>query len=277
MNVVRIPFRWETLQPEPRKPLRAVEVTRLRDVVDQATKLGLCVLLDPHNYARYFDKVIGSADVPNDVFADFWQRMALEFKDNNHVWFGLVNEPHDMPTEQWVNAANAAIAAIRSVGSTNLILVPGNGWTGTGGWSDTWYGGANSEWMLKITDPKKNYWIEVHCYLDQDSSGSYAEVASETIGVERIAKFTAWCRDHHVKAFLGEVGVASDERSHTALENMLTAMERDSDVWKGFTWWAAGAWWGDYIYTLEPKDNVDRPQMEWLKPHLHGKKPAPKP
>jgi len=39
-------------------------------------------------------------------------------------------------------------------------------------------------------------------------------------------------------------------------------------VWIGFTWWAAGPWWGEYMFTLEPKQGVDRPQMRLLLPYL---------
>ncbi len=49
---------------------------------------------------------------------------------NPKVIFGLMNEPHDLPTENWLTAANVAIAAIRATGATNLITVPGNAFTG---------------------------------------------------------------------------------------------------------------------------------------------------
>jgi hypothetical protein len=29
-----------------------------------------------------------------------------------------------------------------------------------------------------------------------------------------------------------------------------------TDVWQGALWWAAGPWWGDYIFGLEPTDGV---------------------
>jgi hypothetical protein len=62
----------------------------------------LVVLLDPHNYARYYGTdIIGGTNVSGADFADFWRRMALEFKDDPYVWFGLVNEPHNLPTQQW--------------------------------------------------------------------------------------------------------------------------------------------------------------------------------
>ena len=124
------------MQPAANEPLNAVEIARYKKVVTEATSKGLIVLLDPHDYARYYDKVVGSADVPNDVLADFWGQMAAQFKDNPRVWFGLMNEPHGLPADQWRDAANAAIAAIRKAGAKNLILVPGTGWTSAMGWTD---------------------------------------------------------------------------------------------------------------------------------------------
>jgi len=51
---------------------------------------------------------------------------------------------------------------------------------------------------------------------------------------------------------------------------MLTYMEKNRDVWIGYTWWSAGPWWGNYMFTIEPDKGVDRPQMSYLLPHLHG-------
>ena len=82
--------------------------------------------------------------------------------------FNLVNEPHTMPTEQWVGAANAAIAAIRVAGASNVIHVPGNAWTGAHGWNSSYYGTPNAKAMLDIVDPIDNLFFEAHQYLDSD-------------------------------------------------------------------------------------------------------------
>jgi endoglucanase len=270
MNIIRLPFLWETLQPAAKQPFRPVEIDRLKAAVKLATDRGLVVILDPHNYARYFGQVIGGPEVGFDVFADFWARLAREFRNDPKVWFDLVNEPHDMPTEQWLNAANAAIAAIRTAGAENRILVPGNGWTGAWTWLQDWYGGANGIWMLKVQDPKNNTVFDVHQYLDKDGSGTHADVVSPTIGSERLRVFTEWCRTHKKRAFLGEFAAPATEIGQQAIADMLRAMERDRGVWTGFAWWAAGARWGDYMFSLEPKDGHDRPQMAFLLAHLHG-------
>jgi hypothetical protein len=49
---------------------------------------------------------------------------------------------------------------------------------------------------------------------------------------------------------------------------MLTYMQEHSDVWQGVTAWSAGPWWGDYMFSLEPLNGVDKPQMATFEQHL---------
>src|SRR5450432_4483093 len=166
VNFVRIGFMWETLQPELSKPFLADEMQRYKAVVKLATSRKIVVMIDPHNYARHYGKIVGGPEVSFNDFAEFCKRLSAEFADDPYVIFGLVNEPHDMPTKQWIGAANAAIAAIRAGGAKNLIVVPGNSWTGAQSWLQNWYGDPNAEQILNVKDPL-NYWIiEVHQYLD---------------------------------------------------------------------------------------------------------------
>ena len=270
MNVLRYCFLWETLQAEARQALDRAEVDRLKASVKLATSRKLVVVLDPHNYARYYGQVVGGPKVSFADFADFWRRLSLEFADDPYVWFGLVNEPHGLPTQQWFDAAQAAITAIRAAGAKNLILVPGNAWSGAHGWTADWYGGSNAKAVVGLKDPLDHWALEVHQYLDKDSSGTKPEVVSATVGSERLKSFVAWCRQNHWRAFLGEFAVATNAPAEAALKDMLQSMERDRDVWLGWTWWAAGSRWGNYMFTLEPKNDQDRPQMAWMSPFLHG-------
>jgi endoglucanase len=49
---------------------------------------------------------------------------------------------------------------------------------------------------------------------------------------------------------------------------MLTYMDSNSDVWRGWTYWAGGAWWGDYPLSVQPGDDgKPRPQMTVLVRH----------
>jgi endoglucanase len=280
MNTFRLPFRWERLQQTLNGPFNAAELGRLDAFVDYATGRGAYVVLDPHNYARYYGSVIGGGAVPHFSFADFWSRLSNEYKDNEHVIFGLMNEPNTMPTEQWRDAANAAIAAIRNTGATNLILVPGNAWTGAHSWLQNWYGTPNANVMLGIVDPGDNFAFEVHQYLDDNSSGGSSQIVSATIGQERLADFTDWLHANNRKGFLGEfavanstIGTSGSQIGDEAIDNMLDYMETNGDVWLGWTWWAAGPWWGNYMFTLEPTNlgqpnQTDRPALAVLQPHL---------
>ena len=294
MNAFRVPFRWERLQPTLDGPLNSAYFTQLNNLVQYATSHGANVILDPHNFARYYPDpnnfesstqgLIGSASVPDSAFANLWSQLATDYKGNNHVIFGLMNEPNTMPTEQWVTAANAGIAAIRSAGASNLVLVPGNAWTGASSWNDNWYGTPNATAMLSIVDPGHNYAFEVHQYLDADGSGNSPTIYNNdpNIGVERLTQFTQWLTDHNLRGFLGEFAVANStmgtgpgQIGEATLTNMLNYMQANSSAWLGWSWWAAGPWWGNYQFTLEPTNlgtpqQTDQPAMTVLQPHLVG-------
>ena len=275
MTTFRLPFRWERLQPVQNAAFSAAELTRLTTTVGDLTAKGATVLLDPHNYARYGTSIIGSPGAPNASYADFWSRLAGAFKGNARVVFGLMNEPHDMPTEQWAGAANAAIAAIRATGAQNLVLVPGNGWDGGGGWTQSWYGTPNATAMLSIQDPANNFAFEVHQYLDANSAGVSPTCVSATVGSASMQGFTSWLRANGRRGFLGEFGASSDPTCLAAIDDLVSHVEANADVYLGWTYWAAGPWWGSNWMVLEPSGGVDVPQMATLLPHLSAKVSAP--
>jgi endoglucanase len=267
MNVFRLPFKWERLQHQEMDSFDQAELSRLDAFVSYATSKGAYVLLDPHNYARYHGTVIGDG-VSVAAFADFWGKLADHFKSSPLVIFGLMNEPHGMSTELWRDDANAAIQAIRDTGAQNLILVPGNSWTGAHSWDGDWYGTPNSEVMLTIVDPGNNYAFEAHQYLDDDSSGTSSTCVSEQVGVDRLKTFTTWLKTNGYKGFLGEFGVADNSTCLTAMDNMLDYIDNNKTEWIGWTYWAAGPWWSDYMFSIEPQNGQDAPQMSILEQHF---------
>ncbi len=273
MNIFRLPFRWERLQTNQFAEFDLAELARMDDFVTYANSKGATVVLDPHNYARYYGNLIGESQAPVTAFSNFWSKLATHYKNDPLVVFGLMNEPHTMSTELWVSNANVAIQAIRATGATNLILVPGNAWTGAHSWYQNWYGTPNAVAMLNIVDPGSNYAVEVHQYMDSDSSGTSADCVSQTIGSERLASFTGWCTQYGKRAFLGEFAGGRNQCCYDALDDMLAFVDSNSHVYLGWTYWAAGPWWGDYMFTLEPDNGQDRPQMAPLSNHL----PIPEP
>lgn len=270
MNLMRIAFRWERLQPTLNGDFDATELARLREFVDGTTARGLHVLLDPHNYATFKEVRIGQPGVPVAAFADFWRRLALQFKGNDKVLFGLVNEPHSLPTETWADAAQAAVDAIRAAGATNPITLPGNGYTGAWSWFEgKWYGTANAEVMGRVHDPLDRMLFEVHQYFDKDGSGTSAECVSPEIGAERLRRFTAWLKQNKRRAILGELGGGANAVCEQAVRGALQHLQANAGVWAGWLWWAGGPTWGDYFLSLEPDAaGKDKPQMRWLKPFL---------
>ena len=274
MSVVRLPFLWERIQPTQSGALDAAELGRLDDVVSYATGKGLKIEIELHDYGYGFGGLIGT-QTPNASFADVWGKLAGHFTSNPDVIFGLMNEPHVQSAADWLVSANAAIAAIRSAGALQEILVPGTGWDG--GWSWTLPSTNNADVMGPgVVDPGHNFAFEVHQYLDSDSSGTHPGVVSPTIGVERLTAITQWAEANHQRLFLGEVGVDQQPISLQALDNMLTYIKQHTDVWSGVTYWAGGPWWGPYMFSIEPQ-NVndpnnygDKPQMGILEKHLAG-------
>lgn len=278
MNTFRVPFLWERIQPVKSGSLDAAELERLDIFVDYATGSGAHVILDPHNFAAYYGEVIGApgGSVTADDFASLWFQLATHYADNDRVIFGLMNEPVGLgdslrpggTTEAWLVSANTAIAAIRDAGASNLILVPGNGYTGAWSWLDDFYGTPNGEVMLGVVDPLNNFAYEVHQYMDADSSGRSTEVVSPTIGAERLADFTLWLRENGARGFLGEFAASGDPLPLTALDIMLDHIDANDDVWIGWTYWFASAWNTGDPFNIEPVGGADRPQLAVLQEHL---------
>ena len=75
------------------------------------------MILDVHNYAKYQGVRLGGETTPGSLLADLWTRLANEFKDDDAVVFGLMNEPNAIDASQWAPIAQAAIDAIRATGA----------------------------------------------------------------------------------------------------------------------------------------------------------------
>jgi len=269
MNVFRLPFLWERLQEVANTTLNTTYLGYIDGFVKYANSKGAYVLLDVHNYARYYGEVIGTPQVPAIVFANMWGQLADFYKSNQQVFFGLMNEPHGMTTEMWLDDANAAIAAIRATGAKNLITVPGNGWTGAWAWYSKDYGTPNAQVMVGVKDPINNFIFEVHQYLDSDGSGTHPECVNTTIGATRLVQFTAWAKQYGYKAVLGEWAGGANDICEAAIASIAQYMTQNDDVFLGWTWWSAGPWWGKYMFNLD--DDVcgnDAPQMKYLLPQF---------
>lgn len=182
IKVVRLPFRWERIQPTLGGALDTNELQRLKDAAARANQAGIQVIPTVFNYGGYmlYDgtqgvrRTIGTSYVTNAHYADLWSRLSGAFKSNTAVaGYDLMNEPASMTAasgltaaQTWEKASQAAVDAIRATGDTKLILVPGYSWSGTQVWAKT----HPKAW---ITDSARNIRYEAHHYWDRDNSGAY--------------------------------------------------------------------------------------------------------
>lgn len=269
MNIVRLPFLWERLQPQANGELDATQLQLIQKAVAQAKAQNLHVILDVHNYAKYNGTRLGSEGTPGALLADLWSRLAKAFKDDDAVIFGLMNEPNAIDATAWTGIAQSAIDAIRATGARNLILVPGTAYTGAHSWASTAYGTPNATALTQINDPANNLAIELHQYLDKDFSGTSGDCVSATVGADKLRGVTAWLRQQGKRGFLGEFAGGNNDTCLQALDGMLTFMEQNADVWLGWTYWAGGSWWqATYPFNVQPgKDGSEKPQMPVLTRH----------
>ena len=264
LKAVRIPFLWERLQPVAATALDAAELARLDAAVDAAMAAGLTVVLDVHNYGHYQGRSVVVADPSRGPLPDLWKRLAAHYKDRPSIAFGLMNEPNDIEVDAWAAAATAALSAIRATGATNVVLVPGTHWDGAHTWFDGPPGHSSADTLLPLSNNDPNVVFEVHQYFDDNFSGTAPTCGGAARAVQALTRVGAWAREHRVRLFLGEFGVSQRPECVRALDDALAVVERDGLQWWGWTYWAAGAWWGDYPFNIQAS-NGETPQGRVLR------------
>ncbi len=274
LGLLRIPFRWERLQPNLGQPLNPAELNRIRQVVAWAAESGARIVLDTHNYGRYQlslfgrprsvvidEKIDGVVAVSRAHFADYWRRIAAAFAGNKAVLgLGLMNEPHDMGHSDWKAISQAAVDAVRAVDRESFVVVAGNGWSNAERFPEL---NGPTAW---ITDPANRVLYEAHCYFDADGSGkyrrSYADELSDDAqllerGAKRVTVFLDWCRRNRVTGFLGEFGIPGSSAGWRAVLGATLQLLQKSDALACY--WAAGEWWDDYPLSVQPRDDMRQP------------------
>jgi endoglucanase len=274
LRLLRLPLRWERLQPRLGQALDEGELGHLRTAVGWAKKHGGEVILDIHNYARYFARRDGRtseciidqpdatrATVNRGHFADLWRRLAQAFRGETAVYaYGLMNEPHDMGRSDWKAISQAAVDAIRAEKDNRLILVAGDSWSNASRFAEV---NGKRAW---IKDPVNRIAYEAHCYFDHDHSGRYeldydTELARDANlqqrGQDRLQPFVRWCRANRVSGFLGEFGIPGGEaRWQAVLARFLEALDHAG---MESCYWAAGDWWGAYPLAIQPRRDFQQP------------------
>jgi endoglucanase len=150
-----------------------------------------------------------------------------------------------------------------------LVLVSGVGWDGAHNFvSGDGYGTSNARALATLRDPGGNFAFEVHQYLDDNYSGTHADCVDPAHAREALMPVTAWLRQQHARGFLGEFAASGDPRCLASLNAMLDVLDKNHDVWMGWSYWAGGPWWGNYMFSVQPRNGNDTPQMGVLQRHL---------
>ncbi|KAJ5805648.1 endo-beta-1-4-glucanase B [Penicillium pulvis] len=244
MNIFRVPFLMERLVPNTLTSTpNETYLQDLKSTVEYITSAGAYAIVDPHNFGRYYGNIITSTS----DFAAFWTTVATQFASNDKVIFDTNNEFNTEDQTLVLDLNQAAINAIRAAGATSqYIFVEGNSWSGAWTWTS-----VNSN-LVNLTDPNDKIVYEMHQYLDSGGSGTSDTCVSTTIGQERVEAATEWLQSNGKLGFLGEFAGGANSVCQSAVTGMLSYLQENSDVWLGASWWAAGPWWGTYIFSMEP-------------------------
>jgi len=219
-STIRLYVCWQRLQPTLNSALDASYVAQIQAFLNYAASKNMTVVIDIHNSGRYSTNLancsgnaigdpIDSAQVPISAFVDLWTRLATALAGTPGLHaYGLMNEPHDMPSaSSWPNAAQAAINAIRAVDATTTIYVAGDAWDAAQNW-------ATNNPTFPLSDTSNNLVYEAHVYFD-DTGTTYSKTfnqqgATVNVGVNRVTSFVQWLQAHNAKGYVGEFGIPAD-------------------------------------------------------------------
>ncbi|WP_194869087.1 glycoside hydrolase family 5 protein [Myxococcus sp. AB025B] len=124
LDVVRIPFLWERIQPVLDGALNTTYQNYLLDTLEYANQAGLGVIIDMHNYARYtsggVQRPFGAPGAPTKAqYADAWRRIATAIRSNPSAYasiyaYDLMNEPYSLPYDEGTYANPVTFASFES-------------------------------------------------------------------------------------------------------------------------------------------------------------------
>jgi endoglucanase len=290
MNTFRIPVALEYIGDSNGRLFSSNESSYIRKLDslldDLIIRHNASIILELHNYMRYNPVDVGlnpqhtdpfgtdvigglTSTYTDSAFYAIWRAIVRKYNSPNLI-YGIMNEPHDVTFALLNRVTRNTYSAIReaeqSVGSMHhhLILISGNAYTGL----HSWFLSNNSHDFDITSFPDNDFAIEVHQYLDADSSGRYDSTIidgyeHDCISTDLFVRefdiywraFKNWTIAHRVKIFLGEFGVPDTTRCKANVAYLLDAMTAFaySDVQGhgviGWTLWSAGNAWGS-VYPL---------------------------
>ncbi|EPQ53588.1 glycoside hydrolase [Gloeophyllum trabeum ATCC 11539] len=255
-NLFRLPVGWQYLtNGVVGGTLNSTNFDKYDALVQACLNTGAYCIIDIHNYARWNGEIIGQGGPTNAQFAALWSSLATQYKSQSHVMFGIMNEPHDLPSiTTWAATVQAAVTAIRNAGATSqYILLPGDNWTSAA----TFVSGGSAAALATVTNPDgstTNLIMDVHKYLDSDNSGTSNTCVTNNT-VEAWEPLSVWLRANNRLAINTETGGGNTASCVEYLCQQVAYQKTIADVFLGYVGWAAGNFDTGYVLSETPTDN----------------------
>ena len=261
LNAFRLPVSWQYLvNHQLGGELDSTNFGNYDQLVQGCLATGSLCIIDVHNYARWNGKIVGQGGPTNDQFAHLWTQLATKYALAKNAAFGIMNEPHDLTVSTWAETVQVAVTAIRKAGATSqLLLLPGNHFTSAAQFVSNGSGAA----LLNVTNPDgtcTGLVFDVHRYFDSDNSGTNAECIADYVS-ETWTPLATWLRDNKRQVFVSEIGGGNTASCEKYVCNALDYINANSDVYLGYTGWAAGSFDPTYPLALTPTGTTDTALM----------------
>ncbi len=226
---VRLPLEWARLvtgwQAGEALPtvLDTDYLAAIDDVVRMAGDRGLYVVLDIHDFLKYWSGVSAYVGVNDSVphqqlLARTWRLLGEHYADNPVVLgYDLMNEPlrEEAGSTNWHAIAQTIVTAIREVDALHLIFVEGPNYSLASNWAVENAGGP---FVTDTVTPSRIVYSP-HVYFDWDNDSDYE--AGEEAGPigrwqyyvrDRLMPVIQWSIDNDVPLYLGELGLPSTDQ-----------------------------------------------------------------
>ncbi len=191
----------------------------LDGIVAAFTSRRVVTVLENHDFTGRYPKPEPYTDPNGDNYPSleqtkqYWVELANKYKDNPYVWFNVLNEPgkdglsNSESITRWRDVHDELIAAIRSTGAQNIIVVDGHDFGQEGGYRT---GDAESAILTEgpyLAQKYANLVFSLHLY----------ELWAE--GDERLEAYYNRAKQLGLPLFIGEYG-ARDNQTKTVTAAM---------------------------------------------------------
>jgi len=251
LNIFRLPVGWEYLTNYNIGTFDTTKLANYDQLVQACLSTGATCIVDIHNYARWYGGIIGQGGPSNASLVQLWTQLATKYKDSTNIAFGVMNEPHDLDINMWAGTVQLVVTAIRTAGATSqMILLPGTGYTSAGSFVDNGSGAALSK-VKNLDGSITNLIFDVHQYLDYDYSGTHTECVTDNI-YSAWQPLATWLRTNKRQALNTETGGGNTASCEQYLCSAINFMNSNTDVFLGYVAWSAGSFDSTYELDLTP-------------------------